>query len=96
MEEGKLIGKKCMPSSALNKKVSLWCGDITRLEIDAIVNSVLEGYGYVPPTKSVFVAVCKAGGPMLEKKCQVLRSCRSSTAVVTNGYNLPAKCKDYK
>ena len=57
-----------MPSSALNKKVSLWCGDITRLEIDAIVNSVLEGYGYVPPTKSVFVAVCKAGGPMLEKK----------------------------
>ena len=91
VEKNKL--NKYAPSSALNKKVSLWHGDITKLKIDAIVNSVLGGQRYIPLTKSVFVAVCNAGGPLLEKECQVLRKCQSSTAVVTNGYDLPAKCK---
>ena len=84
------------PSSALNKKVSLWCGDITRLEIDAIVNSVAKGqlqlsYSRDQPVGNVRSAVHYAAGPMLQRKCQSLSGYQSGEAVVTSGYNLPAK-----
>ena len=85
------------PSSALNKKVSLWRGDITRLEIDAIVNSVAKGQlqqlPYNHPIGTVCNAVHYAAGPMLQKVCQSLRVYQYGEAVVTNGYNLPAKCE---
>ena len=84
------------PSSALNKKVSLWHGDITRLEINAIVNSVAVGQLQLPygqPLGTVRGAVHNAAGPMLQKECQSLPMYRSGEAVVTSGYNLPAKCE---
>lgn len=82
-------------SPALNKKVSLWHGDITRLEIDAIVGAASSGNLHVKhgPRGSVRVAIHNAAGSMLERECQSLPRCQSGEAVVTCGYNLPAKCE---
>lgn len=89
---------KIKVSPILNQKVSLWHGDITRLEIDAIVSAASSGKLHnIPnaPRVSVRATLHKAAGPMLERECQSLPHCRSGEAVVTCGYNLPAKCEMY-
>ncbi|KAJ2556372.1 hypothetical protein EV175_002049 [Coemansia sp. RSA 1933] len=79
------LGKQ---SSDICSRLSIWKGDITTLEVDAIVNAadeVLSGGGGVDG------AIHKAAGPQLAKACSGLGGCMTGQAKITPGFNLPAK-----
>uniref|UniRef100_A0A7S4T1H9 Macro domain-containing protein n=1 Tax=Alexandrium monilatum TaxID=311494 RepID=A0A7S4T1H9_9DINO len=86
------LAARSVCSNSINGIVRLWHGDITLLEVDAIVNAANTGLW---AGGGICGAIHKAAGPLLADECQRIgkppERCPTGSTVITRGYRLPAK-----
>ena len=73
----------------LNRKICTFKGDITSLEIDAVVNAANTGLSGGGGVDGAIHSA--AGHDLLQGECISLRGCATGRAVITGGYKLPAR-----
>jgi O-acetyl-ADP-ribose deacetylase len=69
-------------------EIRVWRGDITTLAVDAIVNAANEG---LRRGGGVCGAIFAAAGPRLDDACDAIGHCATGDAVITPGFDLPAR-----
>jgi len=69
-------------------KVEIIRGDITKIQVDAIVNAANEA---LLPGGGVSGAIHRAAGPELAEACKAVAPCPTGEARITPGFRLPAK-----
>ena len=72
----------------MRKRIQAWKGDITKLEVDAIVNAANTR---LLPGSGVCGAIHSAAGPELMTACLALGGCPTGEARMTPGFGLTAR-----
>ncbi|ORY09923.1 hypothetical protein BCR34DRAFT_615529 [Clohesyomyces aquaticus] len=79
---------KAIPDGSINHTVGLIREDISRLEVDVIVNSTDIGFSGMGTLDRV---ILKKGGVELQEDCATFGKCKEGDIRHTPGYKLPAK-----
>ena len=75
-------------TAEVDDRIEIFQGDITRLDVDAIVNAANE---QLAPGGGVCGAIHRAAGPELARACAAIGPCPTGQARLTPGFDLKAR-----
>lgn len=97
-EKKGIVDGNSLPTVSRFPKICLWQGDITRLQVDAIVNAANDQMlgCFIPSHRCIDNAIHSAAGVQLRQECAEIMEKQGyaepvGTAKITKAYNLPCK-----